>query len=805
MAVSARTQGTVPPPLRVLVALLGLLVPLHLPFTVPELGTEKTLGWWSTGWGGDGAGLLVTQTTWYVRTSGLAPGDRVLSVDGRPASKAVVQEVLRTAPVGDSVELVVHRGGRVLTLHVNVLRSSVSYVGYWWFRLALVLGAWLVGMALVVWQGRWPPAFVLGTALLLVSPVIVTVAVPLQGGLARFVNSVWQHQATAYRFLFPALLAHFAVLQPSPGPRTRPPRRWVWAAAYGAALVALALSTELFRDPLAWTRPGPARVLRTVAGLGFEVAAVATALLLLRGHRPGASTLRWLLHSLVLYLLVGVLISLLILAPGTSPAFLDSVRQLKTLGLLLLVVTAAIYCLSLRDGEPSDWALRGRLSTTASMALTALFGFAVAAAAAVVHARERALGEMMEVLLFLTIFVAAIAFSPVLRWAREMVDRQMLARWADLEARVGKLSDGLGSELEPARIAERVSRELPGLLGLAEAELVLSRELVAGWGLADEDRRLHLECAGAVRAELAAAPDPLRPVAPIRRPDGEPIGVLRLRMRPGAPALEPPEQRALASLVRGLESSLRSAEAYLRLRHAQGELADAERVASLGALAGGLAHEIKNPLMGLKLGLHLLAKDGGNPERLHRIASDVRRIDDLVTGLLRFTHDDFREEVAPVDVPELVRGCVREMRPLAEDRTTEIRESYPEGGAVVRASGTQLRLVVGNLVKNALDAVREDGAVDVSVLRSPSAVEIRVEDNGPGIPRELRERIFDLAFSTKPGGSGIGLALARRETERMGGRIEVETEPGDGTTLRVLLPPASAGPRRNEPQPESRA
>jgi|GEM_PF-676487 len=794
MAASASPPGSVATPLRVLVALLGLLVPLHLPFTVPELGTEKTLGWWSTPWGGgNGPGLQVTQTTWYARTSGLAPGDRVLRVEGRPATEEVVSEVLDRTSVGERVEMEVSRGGRAMTVHVSVVRSSVSYVGYWWYRLALVLGAWVVGMALVVWHGRSPPAFVLGTAFLLVAPVIVTVAVPLHSAAMRFVNSVWQHQATSYRFLFPALLGHFVVLQrPLRAPEALR-KRGLWLGVYGIALVALALSTDFFRDPLAWTRPGTARLLRTTAGLAFEVAAVAAALLLLRYHRLGASTLRWLTHSLVLYLLVGVLISMLILTPGSSPVFIDSVRQLKTLALLLLVVTAALYCLSLRDGEPSDWALRGRLSTTASMALTALFGFAVAAAAAVVHSKEPALGEM-EVLLFFTIFVAAIGFSPVLRWAREMVDRQILARWIDLEARVGEFTDRLGTELEPVRIAERVSREVPGLLGVEEAELVLSRELADGWRLADAEPGLRLEPEAALRAGLDAAPDPRRVAAPLRRPDGEPIGVLRLRHRPDATALDPPERRALSTLVRGVESSLRSAEAYLRLRDAQGELADAERVASLGALAGGLAHEIKNPLMGLKLGLHLLAKDGGDTERLRRISSDVRRIDDLVTGLLRFTHDDFRDEAGPVDLPELVRACLADVRPLAEDRGTTLVESYPEEPAVVHASRTQLRLVVGNLVKNALDAVNDGGMVEVGVRRGPGAVELRVADDGPGIPRALRDRIFELAFSTKPGGSGLGLALAKREAERLGGSIEVDSGPDGGTTLRVRLPAAASPP-----------
>jgi signal transduction histidine kinase len=239
-------------------------------------------------------------------------------------------------------------------------------------------------------------------------------------------------------------------------------------------------------------------------------------------------------------------------------------------------------------------------------------------------------------------------------------------------------------------------------------------------------------------------------------------------------------------------AALRISEGYLRLRQARSELADAERVADLGALAGGLAHEIKNPLLGLKLGIHLLRRESAQGDRLDRIADDVRRIDDLVTGLLRFTHDEMREDAAEaLDLVAVVRDCVRELRPIAEDRETEVVEDYPLAPACVQGGRTQLRMVVSNLVRNAIDAAGESGVVQVAVEESPSSVSICVSDDGPGIPSHLRERIFDLAFSTKPGGSGIGLALARREAERMGGSIAVDEVPSGGTRFVVRLPAAA--------------
>jgi signal transduction histidine kinase len=305
----------------------------------------------------------------------------------------------------------------------------------------------------------------------------------------------------------------------------------------------------------------------------------------------------------------------------------------------------------------------------------------------------------------------------------------------------------------------------------------------------DGDGAIQAAPVDALHAELAADPPAPRLAVPVLGPGGVLVGVLRVTTRQAAEP-DPAQQAAVAALVRGIGAALRIAEAYLRLRDTQRELADAERITSLGAMAGGLAHEIKNPLLALKLGLHLLRREGGDTDRLARLASDVSRIDDLVTGLLRFTHDEVHEDAGPVDVPELVRGCVRELRPLADDRSAVIREAYPNVAAHVHATPTQLRLVVNNLVKNALDAVPDPGLVEVSVARVNGSVELRVGDNGPGIPPSRRGRLFDLSYSTKRGGSGIGLAVARREAERMGGSIHLETAPHDGTLMRVVLPHA---------------
>jgi signal transduction histidine kinase len=784
----------VPLLLRAAVLLLALLVPLHLPYSLPEPGGEATLGWWSHGGAAREGGMVVTQTTWYARAAGLAVGDRVVRVGALPASEGAVRAALAGAQVGERVPLRVRRAGTEFGVELPVERGSLGYTAYGWFRLTLMVVSWLVGAWLVAWQGRSAAVLALGAALLLVGPAIVTVALPVQNPVLHGANLLWLHLDAGFRFVFPALLAHSLALQHAPpGSRARAPG--VWIAVYGVVLAALALSTAGFDDPQAWARPGAERTVRTVIGFAAELGALALALRL-RPAARAASSERWLRHSVMACLAVSVVVSgLLLVIPGGSASEVDSLRQFKGLALLLVVATAAIHCLSLRDGAASDWHLRGRLSTTVAAALTVLFGFAVGGAALVVHARESSLGEI-EGTLFLTIFVASIGFSPVLRWAREMVDRQVLARLAEREARIGAFADGLCAALEPERIAAAVAREAPALLDVRRVELVLSREWLDAWGVPAER--------GVPSAPVAALLDQAGDASHgwgaqvIRAPGGEPLGVLRVRYGRGhVPG--PPEEAALGALVRGVASALRITAAYLRLRRVQDELAAAERVASLGAMAGGLAHEIKNPLLGLKLGLHLLRRAPGQEERVERLADDVRRIDDLVNGLLRFTRDDVPVAPGPVDVVPVARGCVHALRPLADDRCTEIEEAYAAPDVQVEGTEPQLRLVVSTLVRNALDAAGDTGRVRVAVDRGPAGVEVRVADDGPGIPAALRERIFDLAFSTKPGGSGIGLALARREAERMGGCIRVECPPGAGTVFVVCLPvlhPGAAGPPR---------
>jgi signal transduction histidine kinase len=292
-----------------------------------------------------------------------------------------------------------------------------------------------------------------------------------------------------------------------------------------------------------------------------------------------------------------------------------------------------------------------------------------------------------------------------------------------------------------------------------------------------------------LRGRVAAPSRDGAPAAlPITRPDGELIGILALGRRLAHAPAGPAEDAISRSLARGLASALRNAETYVALRRAQHELAETERITAMGALAGGLAHEIKNPLASLKMGLHLLERDGVDAQRLRRIQWDLRRIDDLVSGLLHYTNDGESEGPEVLDLRLIARACVDDLRSLASTRGVRIVELYPAENAIAVAGRSRLRLVISNLLRNALDAVSENGRVEVSIRLDPSHLELLVRDTGSGIPAGDREHVFALGFSTKPQGTGLGLAFARREIDRLHGHIEVVPGEDRGTTLRVVLP-----------------
>jgi PAS domain S-box-containing protein len=217
-------------------------------------------------------------------------------------------------------------------------------------------------------------------------------------------------------------------------------------------------------------------------------------------------------------------------------------------------------------------------------------------------------------------------------------------------------------------------------------------------------------------------------------------------------------------------------------------------LARLGAMAAVVAHEVKNPLAGIRGALQVIGSrmPASSPDRaiINDIQTRIDALNEMVQDLLLFARPK-KLALAPVPVLKLISG------------TTELLEGDPEYGNVTVAvtgedttvvgDAEQLQRVLLNLMLNAAQAMGGRGAIDVSVTTSADRCEIALRDSGPGLTPEVRDRMFEPFFTTKHRGSGLGLPTARRIVELHGGELEADSAPGGGAVITVRLPLTPAG------------
>ncbi len=283
----------------------------------------------------------------------------------------------------------------------------------------------------------------------------------------------------------------------------------------------------------------------------------------------------------------------------------------------------------------------------------------------------------------------------------------------------------------------------------------------------------------------------------------------------------------LASLTR---------RALRRVRAAERRARSAERMAEIGAMTGGLAHEIKNPLSTIGLNAQLLAEaiedsqvdDAQRSRMLNRVGAlrrEAERLREILADFLEFA-GQMRLDKRPTDLNALVTELVDFFTPEAQRHNVRLRaELTPGEGGVLTATVDPklIKQALLNLMLNATQAMdahaagAENGRASELILRTSSAREpdgdgdgggggggggrggrggrgggevarIEVIDTGPGVPDDLKERIFTPYFTTKSGGSGLGLPTTRRIAEEHGGRVELHSEPGTGSAFAVVVP-----------------
>lgn len=247
----------------------------------------------------------------------------------------------------------------------------------------------------------------------------------------------------------------------------------------------------------------------------------------------------------------------------------------------------------------------------------------------------------------------------------------------------------------------------------------------------------------------------------------------------------------LESVAAGASVALENVSLSRQLRRSEVVLERANQLSSLGMLAAGIAHEIRNPLVAVKTFLDLLPQRLGDQDFIDRFRElslgEIRRVTDLIADLLALGKSKTAAR-RMIDVAPTLESVTRLMESTARKRHVTVGVTFAPALPPIWADADQLKQITLNLLLNAIESSAAGGRVVLDVRHGPSAIVLEVRDQGAGIPPEQLETIFHPFFTTKESGTGLGLSLVHQMVVEHGGEITVESSVGRGTVFRVTLP-----------------
>ncbi|MCI0546029.1 MAG: response regulator [Candidatus Rokubacteria bacterium] len=377
---------------------------------------------------------------------------------------------------------------------------------------------------------------------------------------------------------------------------------------------------------------------------------------------------------------------------------------------------------------------------------------------------------------------------------RSKIERALSERrWARDRNLLRAVGEALGSSGTRERLLEAVAQ---ATVEATEAEraavfLVEQGRLKAAAGAGDSGAGLA-SLAGAAQAAiekreaatLTSAEGRVMLAAPLLV-DGKAVGAV-VSESPNAVAPTEDELELLALFSSQAAAALKNAHDLARLRSGA--------LAALGRMATEVAHELKNPLGGLKLYArhleHRLGQIGDGPGLAvaQKMGAAIDHLAELVTDITAFGRPrELRRE--PIDVNGLLEECLALAQDRVADKRIHVERRLEPAMRALPLDARELRKVFLNIIVNALEAMDPGGALTLRTTEDAErGVEITVEDTGTGMSEETRARIFDPFFTTKVSGTGLGMAIARSVVDRHGGHLDVQSEVGRGTRVRVHLP-----------------
>jgi two-component system NtrC family sensor kinase len=227
----------------------------------------------------------------------------------------------------------------------------------------------------------------------------------------------------------------------------------------------------------------------------------------------------------------------------------------------------------------------------------------------------------------------------------------------------------------------------------------------------------------------------------------------------------------------------------------QNSLARADKLAALGKLAGGVAHEINSPLAGImafaQMALREMDEDNPHIEDMREIESAAQKCKVIVEGLLGFARQDAPDVTERFDLLECISSTLRLTKAILRKENIQLIVNLPENPVYIDGSSGRISQVILNLLTNSIYAMKDGGGeIELAVLPSDSQVEIKLRDSGAGIKKDILKKVFDPFFTTKPvgEGTGLGLAISYSIVTQHKGSISVESVEGVGTTFSITLP-----------------
>jgi signal transduction histidine kinase len=263
------------------------------------------------------------------------------------------------------------------------------------------------------------------------------------------------------------------------------------------------------------------------------------------------------------------------------------------------------------------------------------------------------------------------------------------------------------------------------------------------------------------------------------------LGSVTLKEEGDLPALQLQMQGLIQEISRTVE----------QLQQREHEILRAEQLAAVGQIAAGVAHELRNPLTAIKMlvqtGLEGQAPSGLAAEELTVIEQSIRRMEQYIQIFLDFARPP-RAERRRTDLVEVVRRAVALVEGRARRQKVDVSMHVPDEPLPACLDPEQIQQVLVNVLINALDAQPRGGTIDVEVIRSDDRATVRIIDCGPGLPPEIRERLFEPFVTSKPDGVGLGLSICKRLIEAHAGAMRIDNVPGGGAAVVFSLPAEEA-------------